>query len=59
MGATIEGCRNLGGPADAVAAIMDKARTLEIGRACGLDVPLSWQPCSRRIGCRRSAGRWC
>jgi predicted ATP-grasp superfamily ATP-dependent carboligase len=38
------GAPNLGAGAEAAALVMDKARTLEAARACGVDVPRSWQP---------------
>ena len=44
LGDEIDGARNLGAPGEAAALVMDKARTLEAARACGLDTPRSWQP---------------
>jgi hypothetical protein len=44
LGPTIAGARNLGGPAQAAALVMDKARTLEAATGCGIDTPRSWQP---------------
>ncbi len=34
-------------PADALAAVLDKRRTLEAAQAAGMDVPATWQPLSR------------
>lgn len=34
-------------PADALAAVLDKHRTLEAAQAVGMDVPATWQPLTR------------
>jgi predicted ATP-grasp superfamily ATP-dependent carboligase len=44
LGERVAGARNLGAPAGPAALVMDKARTIEAARACGIDVPRSWQP---------------
>jgi len=44
LGDEIGGARNLGAPAGPAAVVMDKARTLDAARACGIAVPQSWQP---------------
>lgn len=44
LGDEIAGARNLGASAEAAAFVMDKARTIAAARACGIDVPQSWQP---------------
>ena len=44
LGDAIGGARNLGAPPEAMALVTDKARTIDAARACGIDVPRSWQP---------------
>ena len=44
LGTNVAGAENLGALAGPAALVMDKAPTLEAARACGIDVPRSWQP---------------
>jgi predicted ATP-grasp superfamily ATP-dependent carboligase len=37
-------CVNLGGPAQAMALVMDKARTMDAAQRVGIEIPHSWQP---------------
>lgn len=44
LGSQLAGATILAASAEAASLVMDKARTLEAARACGIDTPRSWQP---------------